>query len=236
MSTTGKLAGRRILLTGATRGIGREITKLFLAEGAEVIGAGKDASRLRELAETMKGAGALSTLRLDLDAPGFEQEAVRAVAERWGAFDILFNNAAIMYHDDSFASEPVGALAHTLRVNVVAQHELTLALLPALQRGNEPRIIFTSSGAGCLSDMTLDVIRSYRVSKYALNGLTMQWATELKGKVAVNALDPGWVKTDLGGPNAPGTPDESARGALALATMPFELTGKFWRDAKPAPF
>jgi len=79
-------------------------------------------------------------------------------------------------------------------------------------------------------------IASYRLSKFALNGLTMLLANELKEKIAVNALDPGWVKTDLGGPNAPGSPKDSAKGALALVTMPFEVTGNFFKDGKEIPF
>jgi NAD(P)-dependent dehydrogenase (short-subunit alcohol dehydrogenase family) len=79
-------------------------------------------------------------------------------------------------------------------------------------------------------------IPSYRLSKWTLNGLTMLLARELAGKVAVNAFDPGWVKTDLGGSNAPGHPSESARGALAIVTMPFSETGKFWKDGKEIPF
>ena len=79
-------------------------------------------------------------------------------------------------------------------------------------------------------------LASYRVSKFALNGLTLSWSGALTGKVAVNAFDPGWVKTDMGGPNAPGTPQESARGALALALLPFDVTGKFWKDGKEIPW
>jgi NAD(P)-dependent dehydrogenase (short-subunit alcohol dehydrogenase family) len=69
-----------------------------------------------------------------------------------------------------------------------------------------------------------------------LNGFTMLLADELQGKVAVNAFDPGWVKTDLGGERAPGSPVESARGALALLRLPFTETGKFWKDGAEIPF
>jgi NAD(P)-dependent dehydrogenase (short-subunit alcohol dehydrogenase family) len=79
-------------------------------------------------------------------------------------------------------------------------------------------------------------IASYRMSKWALNGLTLLQATHLAGEIAVNAFDPGWVKTDLGGPNAPGSPVDSAEGALAVAMLPFEVTGKFWKDGQEIPF
>jgi hypothetical protein len=64
----------------------------------------------------------------------------------------------------------------------------------------------------------------------------MLLAAELSGKVSVNAFDPGWVKTDMGGPSAPGSPVESAEGALALVTAPFSETGKFWKDGQQIPF
>jgi NAD(P)-dependent dehydrogenase (short-subunit alcohol dehydrogenase family) len=90
----------------------------------------------------------------------------------------------------------------------------------------------TSSGAGSLGAVGENSLASYRVSKFALNGLTLNWAGALKGRVAVNAFDPGWVKTAMGGPNALGTPQESARGALALALLPFATTGRFWKDGR----
>ena len=73
-------------------------------------------------------------------------------------------------------------------------------------------------------------ISSYRISKWALNGLVRLQAEQLRGAVAVNGLDPGWVKTDLGGPRAPGVPEDSARGALALVCEAFATTGKLWKD------
>ena len=77
---------------------------------------------------------------------------------------------------------------------------------------------------------------AYRLSKYALNGLTMLYAGDLTGKVAVNALDPGWLKTDMGGSKAPGEPIDGARRMLELATKPFEFSGKFCYGAESIDF
>jgi NAD(P)-dependent dehydrogenase (short-subunit alcohol dehydrogenase family) len=120
--------------------------------------------------------------------------------------------------------------------NLWAPYWLARALLPLLRRGHEPRLVNVSSGAGNFESMRSLDIPSYRLSKWALNGFTMLLAKELAGVVAVNAFDPGWVKTDLGGPSAPGHPRESAVGALAIVTMPFAETGKFWKDGKEIPF
>src|SRR5664280_346929 len=203
------LQGRRILLTGASRGVGLECARLFLASGARVIGAAKDPERLAAAAVTRDFGGAL---------------------------DILFNNAGIMSGSDGAVSEPPGNLEKTLQVNLIAVHNLIRGLLPALLKGKEPRILNTSSGAGNVGAVGENSLASYRVSKFALNGLTLNWAGALKGQVAVNASDPGWVKTDMGGPNAPGTPQESARGALDLVLKPFPVTGKFWKDGSEIPW
>ena len=123
-----------------------------------------------------------------------------------------------------------------MTTNLMAPYRWCRALLPALERGREPRIVNVSSGAGNLASMQLTDIPTYRLSKWALNGLTLLLAGELKGRVSVNAFDPGWVKTDLGGPRAPGSPTESAVGALALVTLPFVESGKFWKDGAEIPF
>lgn len=111
-----------------------------------------------------------------------------------------------------------------------------MALLPMLRLGREPRVVHVGSGAGTLEGVHMTGIASYRLSKWALNGLTMLQATHWAGAIAVNAFDPGWVKTDLGGPKAPGSPVESAEGALAVVTLPFAVTGKFWKDGREIPF
>ena len=227
------LENRRVLLTGVSRGVGYEIAKLFLEQGARVIGAARDRERLERSGRALSKLGEFHPVAFDLAAQGFERAAVESVAAHFGgALDVLFNNAAIMASPHGIEGEPAGPLERSMQVNVVAVHGLTLALLPALLRGTEPRIVNTSSGAGNFESVGMNDIASYRVSKFALNGLTMSWAFALRGRVAVNAFDPGWVKTDMGGPNAPGTPDESARGALALVTLPFAESGKFWKDGR----
>jgi NAD(P)-dependent dehydrogenase (short-subunit alcohol dehydrogenase family) len=108
--------------------------------------------------------------------------------------------------------------------------------LPLLRRGDEPRIVNVGSGAGTLEGLGLGGIASYRLSKWALHGLTMLLATHLAEEMAVNAFDPGWVKTELGGPNAPGSPVDSAVGALSVVTLPFSVTGRFWKDGREISF
>jgi NAD(P)-dependent dehydrogenase (short-subunit alcohol dehydrogenase family) len=233
-----RLEGRRVLLTGVSRGIGYETARRFLEEGARVLGVAKDGPRLERAAASLAPLGDFASLELDLVAGDAPDRVAAAVHERWEGLDILFQNAAILAGGGatSFEDEPPGTLEKSLDINLLAPFRLTMALLPLLRRGREPRIVNVGSGAGAVEGVRLGGIASYRLSKWALHGMTMLLATHLADEMAVNAFDPGWVKTDLGGPNAPGSPRESAEGALAVATLPFGATGKFWKDGREIPF
>jgi NAD(P)-dependent dehydrogenase (short-subunit alcohol dehydrogenase family) len=243
----GRLEGRRIVLTGASRGVGYESAKRLLGEGARVLGVARDRARLSLAASSLSPLGDFTPLQLDLSDPATPARVAVAVRELWGALDLLINNAAILIHPGeplpargrrtgSFEEESAGTFERTLEANLVAPFRLTSALLPLLRLGREPRVVHVGSGAGTFAGLRETGLASYRLSKWALHGLTLLQATQLAGEIAVNAFDPGWVKTDMGGPNAPGDPIESAEGALAVATLPFEVTGKFWKDGREIPF
>ena len=237
----GKLEGRRIVITGASRGVGYETSKRFLLEGARIVGVARDSDRLGAVAEEMRsvGAGDFEPVVCDLGRAGEERRVIDAVGRRWGALDILVNNAAIMLNNDDsvgLLEEKDGVLEQTLEVNLLAPFRLVRGLLPLLEQSDDPRIINVSSGAGSFEAMRAKGLASYRMSKWALNGLSMLLAAGLQGRIPVNAFDPGWVKTDMGGAAAPGSPTESAEGALALATEAASQTGKFWKDGNEIPY
>jgi NAD(P)-dependent dehydrogenase (short-subunit alcohol dehydrogenase family) len=226
----GSLKGRRIVLTGASRGVGMEAVKLFTREGAEIIGVARDSAKLASLSREHSSFLGVTG---DITDVGLATRVVRAAEERWGAVDLLINNAAIQEYNAGFHAEPLEALERNLRTNVLSAHWLIHALLPLLGRGHEPRVINVSSGAGTLSAVKEQAdMPAYRLSKLLLNGLTLAYAGDLKGKVAVNSLDPGWLKTDLGGPNAPGEPFDGAVRMLELATKPFSVSGGFFYGAQ----
>lgn len=230
----GSLQGRRIVLTGASRGVGYETVKLFSREGAEIIGVARDAARLAALSREFPTFQWLAGDITDRALGGLVAEAV---GKRWGALDVLLNNAAIQEYNAGFHAEPLDALERSLTTNVLSAHWLIHALLPLLGAGKEPRIVNVSSGAGKLSALKEEAnMPAYRLSKLLLNGLTLGYAGDLKGKVAVNSLDPGWLKTDLGGPRAPGEPVDGAVRMLELVSKPFEVTGGFWYGAEPIEF
>ncbi len=224
------LNGRKIIITGVSRGIGYETAKLFLKEGAQIIGSGRDGKRLETAVKDLKQYGDITAVEADLAKPGFEKSIVTEVQKKWGSLDILINNAGVQLAYGGFLEEKEGDLENTVQVNLYAPYHLVRAMVPFLLKETEPRIINVSSGAGSFEGLQAYDIASYRISKWALNGFTMIISNELNGKIAVNSFDPGWVKTDMGGKNAPGFPADSAKGVLALAVLPFDKTGKFWKD------
>jgi NAD(P)-dependent dehydrogenase (short-subunit alcohol dehydrogenase family) len=229
--------GKRIVITGVSRGIGYEAAKLFLQAGADVFGTARDPERLERCTKELASLGPFKTFAADLSDPAAPKKVAEAVSRHWAALDLLVNNAGVSSWSKDFKTEGVDALERDMRVNLFAPHALTFHLLTLLRNGDEPRVINVSSGAGMRQSMVESPIgASYRLSKYALNGLTMLWAGQLKGEVAVNSLDPGWLKTDLGGPEAPGEPIDGGRRVLALAALDPEVTGKFFFGDKEVEF
>src|SRR5262249_20364103 len=120
----------------------------------------------------------------------------------------------------------------TLETNTLAPLHLSQTMVPLLKRSNAARIVNLSSGLGALSEMQ-GGYAAYRISKTALNAVTAILAAEFRGSVAVNSACPGWVRTDMGGPNAESDVSQGADTPVWLALdAPQDLTGKFLRDRK----
>lgn len=231
------LRNRRILLTGVSRGVGLASARLLLREGARVVGVARERARLESVREELAGLGDYYGICADLASEAAAETLRKEVASIFDGLDVIVHNAGVMLsHEPELSAEPEGKLEETLAINLLAPFRLTRALLPLLLKGDEPRVINVSSGAGTLSGMMEPKIASYRLSKWALNGLTMLQAKEWAGKISVLAFDPGWVRTDLGGPNAPGIPEESAAGLLKTILLPPEVSGHFVKDGELLPF
>ena len=222
----GRLNGRRVVVTGGSRGIGYEISRLFLAEGARVLAVSRDPTKL---AAAQAQLPELATLSADVSVAA-DVDLVVAWAEReWGTVDILVNNAGVLYdREPDLTTGSDEQFLSTLQVNVAGAYFCTKRLLPLLLRSSDPRVVNLGSTAGILGP---NVRSGYGVSKAALHALTIATASELRGKVAVNALSPGWVKTDMA-PDGPGDPRWSAEGALAIVTGPADVTGKLFHGKR----
>ncbi|GAB4172526.1 MAG: SDR family oxidoreductase [Terrimicrobiaceae bacterium] len=220
---------KTILITGSTRGIGRAAAQGLLARGARVIITGRDPNRLQDTC-TALGSSARG-LHLDLCDPASIAAAADAVSGEFGSIDVLVNNAAILLDHYS----PLGELSDevlraTLEANVIGTLRVTRAFLPLLKKSPSPRIINVSSGAGQFSGGLQAFAPAYSISKAALNMLTCQIAAAEPG-IAVNSMCPGWCRTDMGGAEAPRTPEEGADTIEWLSLdAPQSLRGQFFRD------
>ncbi len=169
-------------------------------------------------------------------------DSIRAAAGLFSGIadrlDVLINNAGI-YPDQGLTvlTLPRDRLDATFQTNTFGPLEVTQAFLPLLRKAGAARVVNVSSGYGQLEGLSPDV-PSYCLSKLALNGLTILLARALEpDRIAVNSMCPGWVRTDMGGPNADRSVEEGADTAVWLASeAPQALTGKLFRDRKEIPW
>jgi len=227
-----------VVVTGANRGIGFEISRQLASRGAQVVltarkpGAGKTA--VKKLA-----AQNLTVMFQPLNVTSRKSiAALRDFLKRtFGRINVLINNAGIIANGDASGLEvDVETVRVTLETNALGPLHLSQALVPLLQRSKDARIVNISSGMGAFSEMGGDYA-AYRISKTALNAVTAILAAELRDRIAVNAACPGWVRTDMGGRSAERDVTEGADTPVWLALdAPQRLTGKFVRDRKVIPW
>jgi len=225
------LPGKRIVLTGISRGIGRATAEALLGHKAQVIGVSRDRKNLDKVKAELAGFGpAVSFVCGDIGDPQTAVLTAQEVKKRWGALDLLINNAAISRWAKSFEEDQESWLEESFRVNVLSQHYMIRNLLPYLRKGLEPRILNVGSGAGMITgvlDGGAGDMGSYRLSKLAVTGLSLLYANQLKGEVSVLCFDPGWIRTDLGGPNAPEDAPAAVQRILETLSLDWAVTGKF---------
>ncbi len=234
---------RIALVSDANRGIGLEIVRQLARMGLAVALGARDMAKGRAAAEQLTGEGLqVTTVSLDVDDETSPARAVAEVKKMFGRCDILVNNAAILIDgpggfNASLFDLTAGIARQTFETNVLGPMRLIQAVAPLMRENGYGRIVNLSSGAGQLVEMGSG-FPAYRMSKAALNALTRIAATELAGgNIKVNAVCPGWVRTDMGGPNADRPVEKGAETPVWLATLPDDgPTGGFFRDKTPVPW
>ena len=215
-----------IVITGANRGIGLELTRQYLARGETVHAGARHPESAPVLAALGKASGGrLHVLACDVT----KDDSVRSFAGSvTGPVDLLINNAGVKLANDELADLDLENVAQTFQVNVVGALRVTRALLPALRRSPSPRIASISSGLGSVERNTTGGIYGYRASKAALNMVSRSLAQDLrKENIVTVVLTPGWVKTDMGGSAAPTPVNESAAGLISVIDrLTMEDTGR----------
>ncbi len=239
MDTARNAKDRIAIVTGANRGIGKAIAAGLAAHNLTVVLTARNLAQARVAAQEIGGAGSsIVAGQLDVTDAG-SVNALREHIERvFGRVDVLVNNAAAYYDEgQEAATTDLETVRAALEVNTLGPWRMCQAFLPLMRRHKYGRIVNVSSQGGAFAGAGAGT-PAYSVSKAALNMLTVKLALELRGTgILVNAACPGWVRTDMGGPSAPRSPEQGADTPIWLATLPANgPTGGFFRDRKSIPW
>jgi len=229
---------KTVLVTGANKGIGREVAGQLARKGFHVFVAARNPDAGRKAAdEIAKQSGKATFIEVDVTDNASVRAAAREFSKIADHLDVLVNNAGIMMDgDDAILEVSDNIFRRTIETNVLGALRATRAFAPLLVKSKAPRVINVSSSGGQLTGGADGWSPAYCISKTALNGVTSQLAAALP-KFAVNSVCPGWVRTDMGGRNATRSVEEGADTIVWLASeAPQGLTGKFLRDRKEIPW
>ena len=250
--TNPKPNGKIAFITGANRGLGLETARELGKTGIVVVLAARDSVKGEAAAAKLRDEGiAAESLGFDVTKSQDHQKAYDYFAKKYGRLDILVNNAGVLKESQAGSAPnqtsavPPEVLRETFETNFFAPVALTQKLLPLIRKAPAGRIVNVSS---ILSSLTLHSdpnspiypfkTLAYDASKAALNSFTVHLAHELRDtKIKVNSAHPGWVKTDMGGPNAPMEPSEGGKTSAQLATLADDgPSGGFFHLGQPLPW
>lgn len=217
------------LVTGANRGLGLEFTKQLLKSGHKVTATCREPEQAQELKSLQSDYPELKVLAFDISSP--ESNTELAVQLKDSEVDVLINNAGhyskahVGFDDLSF-----DGVLHDFSINAIGTLRATQTILPSLRKGEGKKIINISSKMGSIHDNTSGGSYAYRMSKAAVNMATRSLANDLKQDgFVVLTFHPGWVQTDMGGPNALIGPEESIAGMLkVIENAGAHESGRFW--------
>jgi len=230
------------LITGANKGLGLEIARQLGQQGMLVVlGARDQAKGAAAVAGLVKQGIDAHAVKLDVTSKDDVAALPAFFKEKFGRLDVLVNNAGV----SEWRADDVDSFRRVFEANVFGAVAVTYALLPLLKQSSAGRVVNQSSVLGSLTTLQTKpemfgnfVVPSYTASKAALNGFTVALAHKTRGTaLKVNSAHPGWVKTDLGGKEAPMEVGDGAKTAVTLATLPADgPTGQFFHLGKPLPW
>jgi NAD(P)-dependent dehydrogenase (short-subunit alcohol dehydrogenase family) len=223
------------LVTGGNRGIGYELVKQLALKGYKVILASRDPEMGHEAAQKLIDSNLdVSFVEMDVDNQESINQAASTVNKRFGRLDVLVNNAGVyLDKNEKLLAMDLGILEKTMATNFFGVYHVIRYFIPLMEKQGYGRIINVSSEYGAMSEMSYPGVGAYKLSKIALNGLTRLVASEINSDIKINAVDPGWVSSDMGGQSAPITPKQAAESILWLATIgPEGPNGGFFRDGE----
>ncbi len=229
--------GKKIaLVTGGNRGLGLETCRQLAQQGHKVFLTSRDKEKGAATAATLQKQGLdVTFMELDVD----DSHAIDRVKKAIPHLDILVNNAGVAFdlEDKGDLQTTRDTLIKTFDTNTAGAFLLCQAFLPLMQKQGYGRIVNVSSGAGQLQGMETNY-PAYRLSKTAMNAVTAIFAARCgEADILVNSVCPGWVKTDMGGEEAPRTVQEGAKGIVWAALLEKDgPNGGFFRDQKPLPW
>jgi NAD(P)-dependent dehydrogenase (short-subunit alcohol dehydrogenase family) len=230
---------RVALVTGANRGLGLEIATQLARRQHYVVMTGRDGRKVAAAARQLELMGLRADARtLDVTSDVSVARLSQVLHGEIGRVDVLVNNAGIGYDfGRPAAGADVDLVADHLQTNLLGAWRVTNEVLDLMRAGGYGRIVNLSSGMGSLVEMG-GGSPGFRVSKAGINAFTRMLAAELAGtNILVNAACPGWVRTDMGGPDATRSVAEGADTPVWLATLPEDgPTGGFFRDRRPIAF
>ncbi|PWU02969.1 MAG: short-chain dehydrogenase [Candidatus Melainabacteria bacterium] len=240
---------RLAVVTGGNRGLGFETSRQLAAKGLKVVLTSRDPKKGKLAAQTLSQEG-LDVVSYPLDITDSESmcSLVIQLQRDFGRVDVLVNNAAVLldttvknHYDErdfgpgegSVLTVTRSTMEETMSVNVYGPLLLSQLIVPMMKDLKYGRIVNVSSNFGQLSNIA-GQWPAYRISKVALNAVTGVFADEIKGyNILINSADPGWAKTDMGGPGAPLAPEEAVDTIVWLSTLPDDgPSGKFFRKRR----
>jgi NAD(P)-dependent dehydrogenase (short-subunit alcohol dehydrogenase family) len=234
-------------VTGANKGIGREISRQLAAKGILVLMGARDRARGEKAVADLSAQGlTVEFIEIDVTSQSSVEKAAAEVERRYGRIDILVNNAGIALDWYPSAELTVEVLQKTFETNVFGVYRVTKALLPLLKKSQHGRIVNISSGLGSLArnadpNSTLavrNILLAYCTSKAALNMLTVQFGNDLKSTgIKVNSANPGYTATDMNENRGPRTVEQAAATPVRLALLPEDgPTAGVFSDTGPDPW